>query len=92
MKLKKIKNLKKSQKFLNDEIKKIFKNELKINVKEKSKIYDFVSWDSVGNFNLLLAFEKNFKIRFTTKEFTQLNSFKEIKKTIQKKNNGRKAK
>ena len=37
MKLKKIKNLKKSQKFLNDEIKKFLKKELKINVKEKVK-------------------------------------------------------
>ena len=61
MKLKKVKNSKTSQKFLNDEIKKIFKKELKINVKKNNKIYDFVNWDSIGNFNLLLSFEKNLK-------------------------------
>ena len=87
MKLKKVKNSKTSQKFLNNEIKKIFKKELKINVKKNNKIYDFVNWDSIGNFNLLLSFEKNFKIKFSSKEFTKLNSFNDIVKTIQKKIN-----
>mgnify|MGYP000103079364 CR=1 FL=1 len=33
----------------------------KISVKENNKIYDFSQWDSLGNFNVLLACEKKFK-------------------------------
>ena len=29
-----------------------------------SEMYDFEKWDSMGNFNVLLAIEKNFKIKF----------------------------
>ena len=66
------------------ELKKIFKKELKINVREKSKIYDFVRWDSLGNFNVLLACEKKFKFKFTNKEFNTINSFKEILNIVKK--------
>ncbi len=66
------------------ELKKIFKKELKINVREKSKIYDFVQWDSLGNFNVLLACEKKFKFKFTNKEFNTINSFKEILNIVKK--------
>ena len=43
----------KSKKFLITELKKIFKEELKINVKEDNKIYDNQKWDSIGNFNFV---------------------------------------
>ena len=49
----------KQKEFFKKEVKKIFKKELKINVKENNKIYDFVQWDSLGNFNMLLSCEKN---------------------------------
>jgi acyl carrier protein len=75
----------KSKKFLITELKKIFKEELKINVKEDNKIYDNQKWDSIGNFNLLLAIEKKFKIKFNTQEFNKLNAFKDILKIVTKK-------
>ena len=75
----------KSKKFLTNELKELFKKELKINVKENSKIYDNEKWDSIGNFNLLLSIEKKFKIKFNTQEFNKLNAFKDILKIVTKK-------
>ncbi len=75
----------KSKKFLTNELKELFKKELKINVKENSKIYDNEKWDSIGNFNLLLSIEKKFKIKFNPLEFNRLNSFKDILKIVTKK-------
>ena len=75
----------KSKKYLVTELKKLFKSELKINVKESDKIYDNEKWDSIGNFNLLLSVEKKFKIKLNPQEFNQLNSFKQILKIVRKK-------
>lgn len=75
----------KSKKFLIAELKKSFKKELKININEKSKIYDNERWDSIGNFNILLSIEKKFKIKFSSHEFTKLNTFEDILKVVQKK-------
>ena len=75
----------KQKEFFKKEIKKIFKKELKINVKENNKIYDFVQWDSLGNFNVLLSCEKKFNIKFSNQEFNRVNSFKEILKIVEKK-------
>ena len=75
----------KSKKFLTDELKKLFKKELKINVKESNRIYDNEKWDSIGNFNLLLSIEKKFRIKFNSLEFNRLNSFKDILKIVTKK-------
>ncbi len=72
-------------KHLKNELIKVFKKELRVKVKEKSKIHDFEKWDSLGNFNVLLACEKKFKIKFNSREFSSLNSFKEIYKVVQKK-------
>lgn len=75
----------KSKKYLVTELKKLFKSELKVNVKESDKIYDNEKWDSIGNFNLLLSVEKKFKIKLNPQEFNQLNSFKQILKIVRKK-------
>ena len=75
----------KSKKFLITELKKLFKEELKINVKENNKIYDNEKWDSIGNFNLLLSIEKRFKIKFNPLEFNKLNSFMDILNNVTKK-------
>lgn len=72
-------------KYSNKKLKKIFLDELKVKVKDNSKIYDFKSWDSLGNFNILLRCEREFQIKFTSKEFTNLNSYKEIEKVLKKK-------
>ena len=75
----------KLKKSLITDLKKLFYDELKINVNEKSKIYDYKKWDSLGNFNLLLSIEKKFRIKFNSKEFNQLNSFNDILKVVKKK-------
>ena len=66
---------------------KIFKEELKVkqHFNEKSKIYDYKKWDSLANFNILLSIEKEFKIKFNTKEFSALNSFPDILMNVKKK-------
>jgi len=66
---------------------KIFKDELTIkgNFNEKSNIYDYKNWDSLANFNILLSIEKEFKIKFNSKEFSALNSFSDILKNVKKK-------
>ena len=53
-----------SKKYFKKELLKIFKKELNIKVNLNSKMYDFEKWDSMGNFNILLAVEKLFKIKF----------------------------
>ena len=46
------------------------------------KMGDFDECDSLGNFNLILAIEQNFKIQFKIEDMEKLNSIKEIKKGI----------
>jgi len=75
----------KQKKFLNKDLINICQKELKIKINENSKLYDFKEWDSLANFNILLACEKKFKIKFSSKEFTNLTSFKEISKVVKKK-------
>ena len=75
----------KQKEYFKIELKKIFKKELKINIKENNKIYDFVQWDSLGNFNVLLSCERKFNIKFSNQEFNRVNSFKEILKIVEKK-------
>ena len=66
---------------------KVFKEEIKIQGRfnEKSKIYDYKNWDSLANFNILLSIEKEFKIKFNSKEFGALNSFSDILMNVKKK-------
>ena len=73
--------------FSKNKFTKIFKDELKIkgHFNEKSKIYDYKNWDSLTNFNILLSIEKEFKIKFNSKEFSSLNSFLGILKNVKKK-------
>ena len=80
----------KSKKLLLKSLKKIFETELKTKINSKSKIYDFNAWDSLANFNILLSLEGKFKIKFTAKEFNNLNSFQEISKLSKKKFNQKK--
>ncbi len=75
----------KQKNYFSIQLKKLFKNEFKIDIKENNKIYDFAKWDSLGNFNILLACEKKFEIKFSNSEFNNTNSFKEILKIIKKK-------
>ena len=66
-------------------LKQIIKKEIKITVKLNSKLLDYEEWDSIGNFNILLACEEKFNIKFTANEFSKLKSFKEILTVVKKK-------
>lgn len=74
------------KKFFIKDLKELFKKELRVNkISENNKLLDFKEWDSLGNFNVLLACENRFRIKFSEKEFTSLNSFKEISKVVEQK-------
>ena len=66
---------------LKNTLQKIFKKK-KIKNFDSLKIGSFFEWDSLNHFNFLLQVEKDFKIRFKSKEFSTLKSIKEIKKSI----------
>ena len=66
-------------------LKQIIKKEIKLTVKSNSKLLDYEEWDSIGNFNILLACEDKFNIKFTSNEFSKLNSFKGILAVVRKK-------
>lgn len=73
---------------IDDKLKEI----LKIIFKKKNikkinnlKIGSFKAWDSLNHFNLLLKIEKDFKIRFSTNDFSTLMTIKDISKKIRKK-------
>lgn len=42
------------------------------------KMGDFDEWDSLGNFNLILAIEQKFQIQFDINDMENLNSVREI--------------
>lgn len=42
------------------------------------KLGDFAEWDSLGNFNLLLAFEEFYDVRFTPDELATVQSVASI--------------
>ena len=49
------------------------------------KMDDFKEWDSVGNFNLLLAIEDSFGISFEIDEITTIRSVSQILESLEKK-------
>ena len=75
----------KSKKFLIKEIKDIFKKQIGIRASLNDKIYTHRKWDSIGNFTVLLECEKHFNIKFSSNEFNNIKSFKEIFDIVKKK-------
>jgi hypothetical protein len=49
---------------------------------EELKLGDLEEWDSLGNFNLLLAFEEFYDIRFTRDEMVRMHSVASIIKVL----------
>ena len=72
----------------NKDIKKILKDTFsksKIpNDISKLKMGDIKEWDSLGNFNLLLTIEREFKIRFSMKEISEIKSIKSLEQNLKK--------
>ena len=48
------------------------------------KMGDFEEWDSIGNFNLILAVEQKYKIQFDMENLDKIKSIKDIKKFLEK--------
>lgn len=46
------------------------------------KMGDFEEWDSLGNFNLILAVESKYKIQFDIDELENLTSISQIQRAI----------
>lgn len=46
---------------------------------------DLGSWDSVGNFNLLLAFEEKFGVRFDFEEISEIRSIRKLLEYVNEK-------
>ena len=44
---------------------------------------DLPSWDSLGNFNLILAIETEFNIRFSMEQITKIRSVKDIVEALE---------
>jgi acyl carrier protein len=65
-------------------LKTIFKKKkiVKIN---NLKLGSFKEWDSLNHFNFLLQVEKDFKIKFSTKDFSTIKSLKQIIEVLNKK-------
>ena len=67
---------------LNDILKKTFKNsDIPEDITEL-KMGDIDEWDSLGNFNLILAVESYYKIQFEMDEIEKINSVSEIEEKI----------
>lgn len=47
------------------------------------KMGDFDEWDSLGNFNLILAVEAQYEIQFDMEELEELTSIASIKRAIE---------
>ena len=62
------------------DLKAILKKELKKNVQTKNKIYDFESWDSLANFNILLSCEKKFNLWSQKHDFSDLSKDFDLQK------------
>lgn len=45
---------------------------------EALELNSFPEWDSLGNLNLLLRIEENLDFRFTTDEFSEVKSVKQV--------------
>ena len=67
---------------LRDVLIRTFKNSLIPEDIQDLKMGDFDEWDSLGNFNLILALESEFQIQFDMDDLERLTSISEIQKAI----------
>jgi len=53
---------------------------------EDLKLGDLEKWDSIGHFNLLLAVEKEYGLRFSNEQISEIKSIREIIAILENKN------
>lgn len=68
---------------LRDILKKTFKNSVIPEEIKDLKMGDFDEWDSLGNFNLILAVETQYEIQFNMDELENLTSIAAIERAIE---------
>ena len=67
---------------LKEILKNTFKNSLIPEDISDLKMGDFDEWDSLGNFNLILAVEQHFQVQFEIDDLENLTSIKAIQMRI----------
>lgn len=77
-----LKSMKEITMNLRDILIKTFKNSTVPEEIKDLKMGDFEEWDSLGNFNLILAIETEFQIQFDMEGLEKLTSISEIQKAI----------
>lgn len=73
---------KNKDKILLETFKKVFPKKKNLKKIDQLKINSFTEWDSIGNLNLLLEIEKEFRFKFSMEEMSEIKSIKQIKLKI----------
>ena len=72
---------------MENEIKEIMKNILKVEISDDSNRQNIDVWDSFNHLDILVNIEKKYGISFSPEEMAEINSYKDICKMVYKKNN-----
>ena len=62
-----------------------FPNSVLPSAVEDMKLGDIVEWDSLGNFNLLLAAEEKYSVKFEIEEMMEIKSMKQLRSVLENK-------
>ena len=76
--------MKDTNKLLKKSFDKVFPKKKNVKNITNLKINSFEEWDSVAHLNFLLEIEKNFRVRFSLDEMSEIKSVKQILKKIDK--------
>ena len=76
--------MKDTNKLLKKSFDKVFPKKKNVKNITNLKINSFEEWDSVAHLNFLLEIEKNFRVRFSLDEMSEIKSVKQILKRINK--------
>ena len=73
---------------IKERVTEIFRNEFeneRLEISEETKADDIPNWDSLANINLLVAMEKEFKVKFNNGDLQGLRNVGDMMNLIQKK-------
>ena len=72
---------------MENEIKEIMRNILKVEISDDSNRQNIDVWDSFNHLDILVNIEKKYGISFLPEEMAEINSYKDICKMVYKKIN-----